>query len=606
MTNLLLVMMFVAGVAPAQGPALKSKTTEPADDAPLQAALAQAAASGLPHRMLLAEHIDSIIEDRKFDDPTAFKIGVMAVLRHSDFSKDLVLGELYLRMLQQHVKDDILDNLDAAGRIMIDGVNKDWPRDSIISIPRPFGRSRTAGKRDQPLLKGFGAIRGLASLFVLFETGKKLEPGSRTVFTIEISKMADHFSDIAYRLNLVGRQVRLFNSEGEEMAISADDPITWKTRARTLELRIPLANLDSNLRSIAVRGSVVEPKVKKDPLYGPWVACPTGPVTAPTEMLIHFGVKRELPAGSSLPVAVALQEGLLMANSAEELSGQIKKDAYAWMELVLGIDEQLRAARLTPLSKLPVTAQLAVVCRYDGRQVLTSAEDYELHVAKPATLADLRGYAEVRGWLGETSPADLRDNIAKMVAGEFKLFDYPNQRAREQGDEFQDTRSQAYFVKGKNKLLCYRDVGVNARWKFLEEGFGLKGNRAQAVAFQRLLSIACGLPTLRAFHRSPQSSAFYTISFDSKKRKWFAAGAEQAGTARKAKLYFAWHKPWTRPERFEMQLSLAQPPPTGLARFFLEADYAEFSAKRLNAMLERGIPDDLLAKSILQPLRIRR
>ena len=119
MTNLVLVMMLAAGVVPAQGPALKSKTTDPADDADLQAALAQAGASGLPHRMLLVEHIDSIIEDRKFDDPTAFKIGVMAVLRHSDFSKDLVLGELYLRMLQQHVKDDILDNLDAAGRIMI-------------------------------------------------------------------------------------------------------------------------------------------------------------------------------------------------------------------------------------------------------------------------------------------------------------------------------------------------------------------------------------------------------------------------------------------------------------------------------------------------------
>ncbi len=602
-----------------------------ADDAGLQTALEQARASGLPHRILLADHIESIIEDKRYDDAKAFRTGLMAVLRHSNFSTDLALGELYLRMLQQHVKDDILDDFDAAGRILIDGAGKDWPRESIMIFPKPSKKPGKGKSRDELLLKGFGAIRGQESLFVIYQTNKKIEFGSKAVFTLEIRKLTDHFTDTAYKVNIINRRIRLFNGQGDEIPMSQDDPIELKAKRRTLELRIPLGNFEKDLRSIAVRGSLADPPAKRvqppaprsglepaAPAVGPasrapaqrearslWVACPTGPVTEPTEMLIHFAVQRELPLGNGLPVAIALQEGLLMANSHPDLAKRIKKDAYAWMELALDIDEQLDEQGLRPVSKLPVAAQLAWACRYDGRQVFNAIEEYEFHVAQPGTIGDLRSYAEVRGWLGETSPAELRGNIAKMMADDFKVFDYPNQKAREQGSQFADTRKDAYFVKGKEKLLCYRDVGINQRWKFLEEGFGLKGNPRQAVEFQRLLSIAAGLPTLRASHHSRQASAAYTISFDGKKHKWFPTGAPSLNTTRKAKLNFLWHKPWTRPERFDVRVSLTRPLPTGPARFFLQADYQEFSAKRLQAMLEKGISEELLAESILAPLRMR-
>ena len=46
--------------------------------------------------------------------------------------------------------------------------------------------------------------------------------------------------------------------------------------------------------------------------------------------------------------------------------------------------------------------------------------------------------------------------------------------------------------------------------------------------------------------------------------------------------------------------------PDGPFRFLLAADVQEFSVKRLSAMLEKGIADELFAKSILVPLRMRR
>ena len=121
-----------------------------------------------------------------------------------------------------------------------------------------------------------------------------------------------------------------------------------------------------------------------------------------------------------------------------------------------------------------------------------------------------------------------------------------------------------------------------------------------------LAGIAVGMPTLRASHHSSGAKAAYTVSFDGKKQKWFGVGVPGITTGRKDKLSFVWHKPWTRPERFEFNLSLANPPPAGWGRFFLEADYREFSSRRLDSMLQKGFSEDLLAKSILEPLRVRR
>ena len=604
MASTLILRLLLAGLLLSQVPGARGRSLNLAEDEELQAALGQARASGLPHRMLLADHIDSIIEDRDFEDAAAFKTGVQAVLRHSDFSTDRVLGELYLRMLQQHVKDDILDGFDAAGRIVVDAAAKDWPRASIMTFPKP-ARKGGKGARDEPLLKAFGAIRGHESLFVIFETSKKTEFSSKDVFTIEISKLSDRFAAPAYRVKVVNRRVRILNHAGDEVAIPLDDPIVLRSKSRTLEMRIPLTNFEDDLRSIAVRGSRTEPK-KKQTAQSLWVACPTGPVAQPTEMLIHFAIQRDLPAGNSLPVVIALQEGLLLANSGQDLADRIKKDAYAWLQKALDIDEQLPAQGLRPISTLPVTAQLAWGCRYDGSAGFDTVEQYERQVATPSTIGDLRGYAEVRGWFNDASPADLRDHIAKMIDDDFKIFDFPNKKAREQGEEFEDSRNEAYYAKGKERLLCYRDVGVNQRWKFLEGGFGLKGSERQATEFQRLLSIAVGMPTLRVSHHSPGVQAAYTISFDGRKQKWFGGGVPNITTARKDKLNFVWRKPWTRPERFEFDINLASPPPTGWGRFFLEADHQEFSSRRLESMLGKGFSDDLLAKSILQPLRMRR
>ncbi len=606
MPSYVILRLLLANLLVAQVPAGSAKSVNPADDEGLQSALAGARASGLPHRMLLADQIDWMIEDGKFDDPADFKIGVRAVLRHSDFSTDLVLGELYLRMLQQPAMDDLLDGYAVAGRILIDGDARDWPRDAIVKMPKKSGKSGKGKGGDAPFLTGFSAFRGADSLFVIFQTSKKIDFATKLIFAVEISRQTDHYSDTAFKISLLRHQIRILNSAGDEVAMTADDPVVYRIKPRVLEMRIPLATLEKDLRSIAVRGSVTEPQSKKAPELTPWLACPTGPVSQPTEMLVHFATQRELPQGNSLPIAIALQEGLLLANSHPDLAERIKKDAYAWLQLVLDIDEQLKAGLLQPISQLPISAQLAWACRYDGRQVLSTVEEYEFHVPKPATIADLRGYAEVRGWLMETTPAELRAAIAKMIKDDFKTFDFPTEKARELGPDFEERRGDAYYVKGKQKYLSYRDVGVNRRWKFLEAGFGLKGTKQQAIDFQRMLNIAAGLPTLRASHHGPGSSEMYTVSFDPKKRKWFPAGAPTLSTAQKAKFNFVWHKPWTRPERFELFSWQADAVPNGPCRVLLDGDVQEFSVKRLSAMLKKGIPDEFFAKSLLVPLRMRR
>jgi len=604
MPSYVILRILLVSTLVAQVPAGRAKSVKPADDEGLQAILARARSSSVARHRLLALQIDNIIEAERFDDAGFFKLGTMTVLKHCDSASDPILDEMYLRMLQQPALNDMSDGYALAGLILVDGDARDWPRDLIIKTPK---KSRKAGKGgNDPFIKGFCAIRGADSLFVIFQTSEKIDIATKVIFAVEISRQTDHYVETAFKVSLVRHQIRILNSAGDEVAMPADDSVVYRIKPRVLEMRIPLSNLGKDLRSIAVRGSVTEPQSKKAPERTPWLACPTGPVSQPTEMLIHFAIQGELKHDSSLPIAIALQEGLLLANSHPDLADQIKKDAYAWLQLARRIDEQLEIRGLKPISQLPISAQLAWACRYDGRQVMSTVEEYEFHVPTPATIADLRGYAEVRGWLMETTPAELRTAIAKMIKDDFKTFDFPTEKARELGPDFEDRREDAHYVKGKNKYLSYRDVGVNRRWKFLEAGFGLKGTRQQAIDFQRVLSIAAGLPTLRASHQGPGSSEMYTVSFDAKKRKWFAAGAPTLSTTQKAKFNFVWHKPWTRPERFELFSRQARVVPEGPFRFLLDADVQEFSVKRLSAMLEKGIADELFAKSILVPLRMRR
>ena len=114
MSSCVILRLLLMGFLVAQVPAGRVKSVNPADDEQLQSSLAAARNSGLPHLMLLADHIGWMIEDGKFDDPADFKIGVRAVFRHGDFSTDLVLGELYLRTGNLEKAKERLEILDDA------------------------------------------------------------------------------------------------------------------------------------------------------------------------------------------------------------------------------------------------------------------------------------------------------------------------------------------------------------------------------------------------------------------------------------------------------------------------------------------------------------
>lgn len=604
MTEWLHIMMILATTVAVQEPTTIPAPAGLAADTGLQEALGQARASGLPHRMLLAEHIDTLIEEKKYEREEEFKIGAMAVLRHSDFSKDLVLGELYLRMLQQTVIDDVLDGFRDAQKIVIDGERKDWPSEALAVLPKPEARGKKAAPQEEPRLKSFGVIRGEDGLFVMIETHHKIDPASKVVFVLDLVKLADRFNEIAYTVNVAGQQVRFFNRKGEEFKLHEAQPVELKTGLQSLELRIPLKRFEEDLRSFAVRGHVVDLQAQAAQVKGPWVACSSGPITEPTAMLIEFAAKRELPMGNGLPVAVALQEGLLLARSHPDVAAEIRKDAYAWLELALEVSARQEVQGGQPVEKQPLTAQLAWTCRHDGATGLGSIEEYQSTVVSADTLRNLKGHAERQGWLTDASTEKLRGHINQFAAKEFKLFDYPDAAAREKGKEFEDARPEAYFVKGKDRLLCYRDVGINERWKLFEDGSGLKGSPEQALQLQRVLHMAVGLPALRAEHHNAENDTGYVISFDGRTRTWFPTAAPLT-VSPKTMIHLMWCKPWTRPERFALSDAEIGSMPAGSVRLILDMDFDELSVKRLEVMLNKGIPDQMLSKSILAPLRMR-
>ena len=154
-----------------------------------------------------------------------------------------------------------------------------------------------------------------------------------------------------------------------------------------------------------MRGLGTQPRSQKAPELTPWLACPTGPVSQPTEMLVHFATQRELPRGNSLPIAIALQEGLLLANSHPDLAERIKNDAYAWLQLALDIDEQLNAQPPHPTSQFPISAQLAWACRYHGRPVLNTVDQHPVHGGRHQASSDTETLRRGQG--------DFKENLAR-------------------------------------------------------------------------------------------------------------------------------------------------------------------------------------------------
>jgi hypothetical protein len=248
---------------------------------------------------------------------------------------------------------------------------------------------------------------------------------------------------------------------------------------------------------------------------------------------------------------------------------------------------------------------MAWACRHDGAAGIETPEDYRRIVPAPATISDLRGYAMVQGWLNDAGPEELRQRIAGLIKQEWKLFDYPSQKAREQGGEFEDRRSEAYYVKDEARLLSYRDAGINQRWKFFEEGFGLKGSAQQAAEFERLLCVALGMPALRAFHHNADNTATYSLSYEDKKRKWLAVSPPPLTVAPKTRIALLWRKPWTRPERFAFSRAHLGRLPKGHACLLFDQGFDELPTRRLEGLLNKGISSDVIARSYLVPLQVR-
>ncbi len=594
-----LIVMLFGGWASAQDPAGQPPAVI-AEDPALTDALRSAWQSGLPHRELLAQQIVTIATVGSLVEAPEFRSGARAVLRHSDFSRDRTLGEMYLRLVQRPARDQVVAGFNAAGAIAIDGSRQDWPSDAVMTFPKGERSAGAAAAADAPL-RSFGVVRGADSLFVYLEHREKPETLPKPVFGVEVARLSDRFRQTAYSVTIQDSQVRFFNHEGQEFVLNEDQPVTHRSIGRSVELRIPLQRFEPDLRSAAVRGFVLDPRAPEEAFKTPWVPCPSGPAYQPTEMLIHFCAGRELPKNASTAVAIAIQEGLLLARSHPDLAAQVQRDALAWMELALDIELRLEFLGRAPVRSMPVVAQMAWSARHIGAAGFETLDAYQQDVVSPQTLANMRGYAEVQGWL-KLGTEDVARAIATMMAKEFKVFDYPNDAARGAGAEYSDSRAGAYIIKGERKLLSYRDIGINQRWQLFEEGFGLKGTSGQAAEFQRLLGIAIGIPSLTARHQGADGAAAYSLVYDERKRRWFPVGPPTLADEPKAKLRFIWSKPWIRPERFDFWEDHLEWLPRGPIRLFLDAGSEEMTAKRLDSLFTRGFSNELFAASILQPL----
>ncbi len=567
------------------------------DDPDLMGAVKRAQGSGFAHQQLLADTLMRILESGPTMKAMDFKAGALAVLRHSDSATTQNLRKLYEYLCQEHVLKEVLSNYENVQKIQTDGLRNDWPRESLIIFPKP------SVSEANPAWAVFGTLRGPASLFVVMETDKY--PGvesDQLIYTLEIRKLESRFAQADYTVTVIGKSIRVFDNTGAVHKTDDAQDVFVERHGPTVELKIPLMRLEENLRSFAIRGSVALLKNPQSAQQSPWIACSSGPVTPPLEMLIYFGSQIDLPPGNPIPVAIALEEGLLQTRCHPDLRDTIRKDALQWCKQSLDTDARIELLGLTPPSKLPLAALLAVCNRYDGAQSIEYMEQYQFLVPSPQTIAALRKYADGQGWLASATPETIGTKVQTFLGTEFKIFDYPDKEARSSGNEFKDPNESAYIVKGESKFLSYRDVGINDRWSFYKEGLGLKGSSTQQNQIQRLLTLSVGIPTLQASHQKDVTQINHTLCYHGSSQKWFPVGPIAVKPDDPGTFALVWTKPWIRPERFPLGLMQTDTLPSGRFRFLIDADFDEMPAKKLYTALTKGIADSLISRSALPPL----
>ncbi|MCG3138359.1 MAG: hypothetical protein HJJLKODD_02222 [Phycisphaerae bacterium] len=590
-------------IAPTTQPAIAPTATQSKsllEDPALKQALTEASESGIPHRELLASTITRILEEQPVRDLNDFKIGALTVLRHSNNTENRILAEMYLRLLQYPLIREIEWHRRTAEQIKVDGQRKDWPAEALMNMP-----ARKSSKDDY-FLTSFGVVRGDNRLTVLFELNQRpSENEARLTWGLELTQLAEGYQNVAYLVNINQGTAQVFDAAGKELPSPEAAKITYKSTGRVTEVELPLVCYNSDLRSVCVRGYVQDVKKGEAIERTPWVAAQTGTITTPTELLIALAAKRELPADNPLPVAIALQEGLLLSRCNPDLAEQVRKDSSDFLELALDIDERLGLAEQMPLSKMTAAAQLSWACRYDGYKTIATSDEYKALVVSPRTLADMRGYAEVNGWLGSDTLEQLRFMITQFMGTHFKSYDFPDADSRRKGAEYIDDRPDAYYEYEGKKYLAYRDVDINLRWAMFVYKNELKGNWEQGRHVERMLAKAIGLVSVSAgYHAAGEETAFNLV-FDSKIKRWFPLGGDPEKTDAKAKYQFHWCRPWQRPERFVFWNDQPEKLPEGICRGLLQSAVDEVSGRQLATNLSKGIPDNQIEKLLLMPIDLK-
>lgn len=585
MISLLFSTVLCVGGLP-QTPALR-------DDPELRGVLTAALNSRHTHLAMLADRFEGYLEEG-VDNNQDFKAAALNVLRHAE-GTDARGVELYHRLLQRPVIDDVTRIEYEAGQIVIDGTLRDWPSSSWVDVA-------VSDKRNKPPLKAFSITRdGDALLFAFATHEKPVGNASKRVYGVEIRQLATRFQKADYTLHLTGRDLRIYDAEGQEKPLPDDNDVLSKGGSRGIESRVPLVLIDSELRSIAARAFILDPKTSTVVLTTPWIALPTGPVSEPLEVLMHLAAQ-PLPAKSTLPVAVAFQEGLLMRCCPAELRERIMEDAAAWLAHGQSLSASMELHGLKPLDQLPVATQLAWACRYGGQGALETIEEYEFSVPTAATLKAMRDHATRRAWFDGKSFASIREEVTRAME-RFDTYDWPNDAAQAEGQEYEDARDSAYYKHNDKRHLSYRDVGVNRRWRMFVTGRGFKGSLAQRLEFERALAIAVGLPTLYARHFNAHQSSVYSLSFDGQRNRWHPAGMAPVDVSSRDKVYFGIQRPWSRPERFSALAVSPDGQPKGPATWVMDMYIEPLPSKKLAGFLKRGLAGKKTSASLLPPLK---
>jgi hypothetical protein len=592
------VAFLAAGAALLAQPAPRGHLPPLREDPDLQAALTTASSSGQPHRVALADQILAVIDALTVEDPQAFKAGALGVLRHAADS-DPKLGEMYLQLVQAPVVHQIVATREVASQIAVDGRPGDWPEEVVMSLQRSGGRPGTPS----PIRK-FAALRAPEHLVALFETAQERDAGDpdTPLACLEILKLSSRFGAMDYRLQIAGDRVKVFRSNGEELTEDSKAEPLITASGHVLEVAVPLSRIEPDLRSVVVRGMLMNPQSGEAYGFTPYAACPSGPVSAPLEMLIDFAARIELPRGNTLPLAVALQEGLLRQACHPDLAGRVPRDAATWLAWIVELDARLDLSDVVAPREQPLAAQLALACRYDGAGPIETAEAYEAHVLLPETVAGMRRFAHERGWWGPgrtQEPAALHTALNTWMSG-FKTFDWPDQAARDSGAAFEDPRADAYVVRGEKRYLSYRDLGINRQWQMIETGSDLRGSPRQRSALLRAMGQALGQPTVWMAHDSGAAPQAYALTYDAQRRKWYPIGMAEPPPADAAKIRLAWGRPWTRPERFGLLMQDEDQAEGPAALLLLDATPGELTRVQLEALLAKGLPDEQFARSFLR------